>query len=102
MAVLLAAYSKKKKKAHVVISVALLMVALLTTIVSAGRGDVPMSLADGQCTRVGACSDSLCTEQYCSSHDAGSCKFSGLYVYCCCNPVHSSSTVDAHPRPLGH
>jgi hypothetical protein len=55
---------QKKKAAHTIVNVALLMVALLTAVASAGRGDVPMSVADVQCTRVGACSDSLCTEQY--------------------------------------
>jgi hypothetical protein len=62
MVALLTAYSKKKKAAHIVVNVALLMLALLTVVASAGRGDVPMLLADGQCTRVGACSDSLSTE----------------------------------------
>ncbi|RCV37450.1 hypothetical protein SETIT_8G064000v2 [Setaria italica] len=96
MAALLAAFSKK---AHVLVAFALL-VALLAAVASAGKGDLLMT--DGQCTRVGACSDSLCTEQYCSVHDTGSCKFVGQYVYCCCGPVHSTSTDDVHPRPLGH
>ncbi|RCV37448.1 hypothetical protein SETIT_8G063800v2 [Setaria italica] len=77
------------KKAHVLVAVTLL-VALLAKVASAGRGDLPM--ADVY----------LCTEQYYSVHDTGSCKFVGRYVYCCCALVHSTSTDDVHPQPLCH
>ncbi|KAK3124964.1 hypothetical protein QOZ80_7BG0597880 [Eleusine coracana subsp. coracana] len=83
------------KKAHIFVAVALLM-ALLAAVVSAGRGDLPM--AENQCTRVGGCTDAFCTES-CSKHDVGTCKTVGLFVYCCCGPVHATS-IDA--RPHGH
>ncbi|CAO2148080.1 unnamed protein product [Urochloa humidicola] len=92
---LLAACSKK---ARISVAVALL-VALLAVVASAGRGDLPMAL-EGHCSRVGTCSNSLCTE-LCSTNDVGSCQFQGLFVYCCCRPLQSAS-ADAHPRPLGH
>ncbi|CAL4994415.1 unnamed protein product [Urochloa decumbens] len=88
------------KKARVFLVAVALLVALLAAVASAGRGDLPMAL-DGQCSRVGACSDSLCTEM-CSVHDVGSCQFQGLFVYCCYRPVHSTTSGDAQPRLLGH
>ncbi|CAL4994421.1 unnamed protein product [Urochloa decumbens] len=93
---LLAACSKKARVVFVAVA---LLVALLAAVASAGRGDLPMAAGD-KCSRVGACSDSLCTET-CSVHDVGSCQFQGLFVYCCCHRVHSASG-DAQPRPLGH
>ncbi|CAO2143547.1 unnamed protein product [Urochloa humidicola] len=92
---LLAACSKKAPVVFVAVALA---VALLAVVASAGRGDLPMAL-DGQCSRVGACSDSLCTG-LCSVHDVGSCRFQGLFVYCCCRPLHSAS-ADAQPQ-LSH
>ncbi|CAO2145875.1 unnamed protein product [Urochloa humidicola] len=93
---LLAACSKK---APIVFVAVALLVALLAVVASAGRGDLPMAL-EGHCSRVGTCSDSLCTES-CSTNDVGSCQFQGLFVYCCCRPLYSAS-ADAPPRPLGH
>ncbi|KAF8730915.1 hypothetical protein HU200_002600 [Digitaria exilis] len=74
-------------KTHVLVAIALLM-ALLAAVVSAGRADLPME------------DNTLCTESYCSKHDTGSCKFVGLFVYCCCGPVHSTGSNDVHK--LGH
>ncbi|CAL4985360.1 unnamed protein product [Urochloa decumbens] len=87
------------KKAGVVFVAVALLAALLAAVASAaGRGDLPMAL-EGKCSRVGACSDSLCTG-LCSVHDVGSCRIQGLFVYCCCRPLQSAS-ADAQPRPLG-
>ncbi|OEL35452.1 hypothetical protein BAE44_0003529, partial [Dichanthelium oligosanthes] len=73
-----------------------LLMALLAGVVSAGRGDLPMK-GQQRCTRVGACSDSLCTET-CSVHDVGSCRINGLFVYCCCSPLPPTSVDDAQPQ----
>ena len=90
------------KKTHAAfVAVALLVAALLAAVAFAGRGDLPVADDNSsRCSRVGACSDTLCTEK-CGVHDVGSCKFVGLFVYCCCAPVHPASPIDAAPPLLG-
>lgn len=78
-------------------AVALLMSLLVAAVSAGGSGD-------NKCTRVGACSDTLCTESYCGKHQTGSCKISGLFVYCCCKPVAAVQATGSNGgvRKLGH
>ncbi|KAG0529126.1 hypothetical protein BDA96_05G071700 [Sorghum bicolor] len=84
------------KKIQVLVTVALLM-ALLTAVASAGRSSFQLEPeAKARCTRVGACSTSLCTSR-CDKHSAGSCIIRGQFVYCCCNPVPIANGPDVQP-----
>lgn len=83
----------RSKKIQVLVAVTLLMALLVAAVSAGGSGD-------NKCTRVGACSDTLCTESYCSKHQTGSCRISGLFVYCCCTPVHATGSNVV--RKLGH
>ncbi|KAG0529117.1 hypothetical protein BDA96_05G070800 [Sorghum bicolor] len=88
------------KKIQVFLTVALLM-ALLATIASAGRGSFKLEPeAKARCSRVGACSASLCTST-CDKHSSGSCTIKGQFVYCCCDPVPIADSPDVQP-PLLH
>ncbi|CAD6254392.1 unnamed protein product [Miscanthus lutarioriparius] len=77
------------KKTQVVLAVALLLMALLAAVASAGRGSSPLmdAKASQRCWNVGACSPKLCKESssYCGKHSVWSCKISGRFVNCCCS-----------------
>lgn len=88
---LMALFAGCSKTAHVFVAIALMV--LLAAVVSAGRVDLPM--ADNKCSKVGACSESVCAKQ-CGISNGGTCKIGGLFVYCCCRRAYSTS-VDAHP-----
>ena len=76
------------EKTHAAWVAAALLVALLAAAASAARpvSFPPLPQQDEDCTRVGGCTNSFCTQK-CSSHEVGTCRIAGEFVYCCCGPL---------------
>ncbi|KAJ1274919.1 hypothetical protein BS78_05G096200 [Paspalum vaginatum] len=100
MALLTAAVCSKKTNT-LIIAVSLLMAlhAAAVAVSAAGRASGSFPLAGENCSKVGACSDKLCTEKCGRRHFIGTCRFQGKFVNCCCRrrPASSSSnSTDSH------